>query len=258
MDNAARAALVERFRSALAPRSLNLADLDPGALARHLPLLSRLDSIEGSSVAVYDMHEGRYAFLTGSFRFLGGLSRVDADLEGPAYLFRHMHPDDLPVVIEIVSKALRFLDCQKPEARKEYKLSFDFRMEGPGDSWVHLVQQVIVLEQDGRGAVWLVLIVTDREGDGSDATAPQCRMTSLRDGSRVPFGIAEEPVHSPLSPREREVLGLVAEGRASKEIADRLCISVATVNNHRRRILEKTGARNSLEAVRRAHRIGLA
>lgn len=258
MDDANREVLLESFRSTLAARNLRPEDLDQGALARHLPLLSRLDSIEGSSVAVYDMHERRYAFLTGSFRFLGSLSRMDAGLEGPAYLFRHMHPDDLPVVIDIVSKALRFLDSQKPETRKDYKLCFDFRMEGPGASWVHLVQQVIVLEQDRRGAVWLVLIVTDREGDGVQGTVPDCRMTRLRDGSRVPFGVAAESVHSPLSPREREVLGLVAEGHASKEIADRLCISVATVNNHRRRILEKTGARNSLEAVRRARHIGLA
>ena len=53
------------------------------------------------------------------------------------------------------------------------------------------------------------------------------------------------------------VRGLVAVGLASREIADRLSISVATVNNHRQHILEKTGARNSAEAVRYASGLGL-
>ena len=44
-----------------------------------------------------------------------------------------------------------------------------------------------------------------------------------------------------LSDRESEVLVLVAQGCSSKEIADRLCISVHTVNTHRKNITRKTG-----------------
>jgi DNA-binding CsgD family transcriptional regulator len=60
-----------------------------------------------------------------------------------------------------------------------------------------------------------------------------------------------------LTKREIEVLGLVAVGLASREIADRLYISAATVNNHRQRILEKMGVRNSSEAVSYASRLGI-
>ena len=52
-----------------------------------------------------------------------------------------------------------------------------------------------------------------------------------------------------LSKREIEVLGLVSKGFASKEIADKLFLSVNTVNNHRQNILEKVGAVNTTEAV---------
>jgi DNA-binding CsgD family transcriptional regulator len=54
-----------------------------------------------------------------------------------------------------------------------------------------------------------------------------------------------------------EVLGLVATGMASKDIADRLFISVNTVNNHRQRILEKLDSRSSAEAVRYVMKLGL-
>ncbi len=60
-----------------------------------------------------------------------------------------------------------------------------------------------------------------------------------------------------LSGREREVLGLLAEGATSKEVAGRLGLSVKTVENHRARILEKLGTANTAAAVGFAHQHGL-
>jgi DNA-binding NarL/FixJ family response regulator len=60
-----------------------------------------------------------------------------------------------------------------------------------------------------------------------------------------------------LSEREREVLQLVAEGRSSKEIADVLSISPATVETHRTHLLQKLGLRNTAEVVRYAARRGI-
>ena len=60
-----------------------------------------------------------------------------------------------------------------------------------------------------------------------------------------------------LSGREREVLGLLAAGLTSKEVARRLGLSVKTVENHRARLLEKLGAANTAAAVGLAHQQGL-
>lgn len=60
-----------------------------------------------------------------------------------------------------------------------------------------------------------------------------------------------------LSQREREVLQLVAEGKSSKEIADLLSISPATVETHRTHLLQKLGLRNTAEVVRYAARRGI-
>ena len=54
-----------------------------------------------------------------------------------------------------------------------------------------------------------------------------------------------------LSASEQQVLALVAEGLSSKEIAARLFLSRHTVNNHRKNMLLKWGAKNSAELVRR-------
>jgi DNA-binding CsgD family transcriptional regulator len=56
----------------------------------------------------------------------------------------------------------------------------------------------------------------------------------------------------PLSAREKEVLALLVQGRATREIADTLCISYATVRNHLHTILRKLGVHNQRQAVKLA------
>lgn len=55
---------------------------------------------------------------------------------------------------------------------------------------------------------------------------------------------ASEQEDYELSDRETQVLVLIAQGLSSKEIADRLCISIHTVNTHRKNITHKTGIRS--------------
>ncbi|MEU7417395.1 response regulator [Streptomyces antibioticus] len=67
----------------------------------------------------------------------------------------------------------------------------------------------------------------------------------------------EEDAGQLLTPREEEVLKLVAEGHSSKEIAEILFISVKTVHRHRANLLHKLGLRDRLELTRYAIRAGL-
>jgi DNA-binding NarL/FixJ family response regulator len=60
-----------------------------------------------------------------------------------------------------------------------------------------------------------------------------------------------------LSPREREVLLLIADGKTNKEIATRLNLSVYTVDSHRGRIMEKLNLHSAGELVRFAMKNGL-
>lgn len=61
----------------------------------------------------------------------------------------------------------------------------------------------------------------------------------------------------PLTPREREVLQLVAEGHSNKGIAERLFISPKTVEAHKEHIVRKLGIRGSAELIHYAIRKGL-
>ena len=60
-----------------------------------------------------------------------------------------------------------------------------------------------------------------------------------------------------LSPREREVLDLIARGSTNREIAAALHLSPHTIHEHTSSLYRKLGARNRADAVQRAARLGL-
>jgi DNA-binding NarL/FixJ family response regulator len=84
---------------------------------------------------------------------------------------------------------------------------------------------------------------------------PQAAMT-LAEQLQHPERALDDP-YGRLTTREREVFHLLAEGLTTKEIARRLDISVKTAENHRGRVLDKLGTRNTAELVRYALRKGL-
>lgn len=69
------------------------------------------------------------------------------------------------------------------------------------------------------------------------------------------IGDSESPL-GPLTPRQREVLQLIAEGHTMKEIAALLCISVKTAESHRAQLMERLDIYDIAGLVRYAMRIG--
>jgi DNA-binding NarL/FixJ family response regulator len=70
-------------------------------------------------------------------------------------------------------------------------------------------------------------------------------------------GKTESVAQGPLSSREREILQLLAENKTNKEIANKLDISVRTVETHRRSVMQKLNANSIVELVHYAIRNGI-
>ena len=84
-------------------------------------------------------------------------------------------------------------------------------------------------------------------------------LTNAAQGSLVRSWIADEAAtpQEPLTPREQEVLKLIAEAHTNKQIGEILHLSEKTVESHRGNILRKLGMRDRVELVRYAIRRGL-
>ena len=92
---------------------------------------------------------------------------------------------------------------------------------------------------------------------GSAFFSPQVARIVLDDSRRAAKTGVNDRAGTELTPRERQILKLVAEGRSSPEIARDLELSVKTVEGHRGRIMAKLDTRNVAGLVRHAIRLGL-
>jgi DNA-binding NarL/FixJ family response regulator len=95
--------------------------------------------------------------------------------------------------------------------------------------------------------------------DGEAALAPRLAGRILSEFRRMSeTGLCDEQdVVAPLTPREIEVLTLVAAGATDKEIANKLVISIHTVKSHMRNILSKLQLCHRYEAAQYARRLGI-
>lgn len=234
-------------------------ELDYDILNSHLPFLEQLDAIGNSSVSVFDLHRRDHVFLSSSFSGMLGYDIEEAQQAGLSFFDEKVHPEDLESLLRNGIELLRFCLAIPAEERRAYKLINEYRIRNGSGEYVRVLEQHQVLEQDRRDNVWLSLGIIDISPEPDLNGGIKSRLINFRTGEVFHFPISGLPGKDDvrLSSREQEVLGLVRSGLISKEIADRLSISVHTVNKHRQRILEKLNAGNSMEAVRYASNLGL-
>lgn len=115
------------------------------------------------------------------------------------------------------------------------------------------------LLKDAPPEEMLAAIRTVHAGDSVIAASSTRRL--LQHVAPMLRGAATTPVDgrelADLTPREREVLELMALGASNTEIAQRFVVSEATVKTHVGRVLAKTGSRDRVQAVVLAYRTGL-
>ncbi len=131
------------------------------------------------------------------------------------------------------------------EGRATY-FEIEHRAERDSQSSIHT--SVAALRGEGVGAVLINTVV----GGGE----PPTNRLRLDDVKRINGGFLGGGIER-LTPREREVLDLMAGGLDNRAIAADLGIQYTTVRGHVRSVIEKLGARSRLEAVARAYQKGL-
>ncbi|MGW3594348.1 response regulator transcription factor [Streptomyces sp. NPDC005133] len=116
------------------------------------------------------------------------------------------------------------------------------------------------LTKDAGGDEIVRAIHAVLSGEAGFSPAVQRRLLERVTTAPAPAGppAAEQQLPDGLTPREAEVLVLIAEGLSNPEIARKLHISQATVKSHINNLFAKTGVRDRAQAVRYAYVRGLA
>ena len=157
-----------------------------------------------------------------------------------------VHPEDLEVVRRIDKKVWEFLDTLPEEEKLTYKYIYEMRVLDRG-KYVRMIYQTRLLAFKDDN--FLAMGMIDLAPEQSANTSVRFQIKNCLTDEVVPFTI-ESATDVLLTPREREILALAKEGMFSKEISEKLNISIHTVNRHRQNILEKLQVDNIIEAIR--------
>ncbi|HEX2969596.1 MAG TPA: response regulator transcription factor [Bacteroidales bacterium] len=218
----------------------------------------KIAKVENSSLAVFDTDKKHYILSCSKFdKTIGYQLNLDRKA-GPEYFYSIMHPSDFPFVIDTVCRTYKFLNGLPPLERTEYKLIVDYRLRSKSGFYFRFVQQMVVLELDKNGEIWLLLKLFDLVSDKAGDEPSQRKLINIKTWQLHLFNEDNDNTSDKiLTNREIQVLDLISQGLDSKDISERLFISLNTVNNHRQNILNKTGAGNTSQALLYAKRIGI-
>lgn len=190
---------------------------------------------------------------SGEFRVVAEAEKGAEALE----LFKSLHPD--LVVVGVGNPALNGVDAatqilHHSTAARVVLLS----LGADEDAVVHGLQcgaRGILLKKDsGQDLLEALRIVT---GGGSYFSAQKSDSSYEQLNLRNLNGKTGSPLAKKLTNREMEVLRLITMGKTSKEVADRLSLSVETVRSYRKSMMRKLGVRNIASLIHVAMEEGI-
>jgi DNA-binding CsgD family transcriptional regulator len=224
---------------------------------KHKEFIEILSKVNNSCVFVAE-YQVSYWFLSDNFQIFGYDPEIIRSSEiDPGYLETRIHPDDLIILGATQSKLLEFIQTLPIEQRKDYKHIYECRAKNAEGNYIRYIFQQQILELDEEGNPWLLFGVLDVSPDTSPLEHIKLRVINYKTGEIVPFATVEGESNIKLSEREKEILGMVRKGLQSKEISDKLFLSIHTVNKHRQNIMQKMNTNNVLEAIDYARKLGL-
>lgn len=231
--------------------------LDYSVLPVHVKSLQIMAEVSNSGVGIFDVHKKEIAFFSSNYGKMLGYKPSDYQKENYRFFEDKIHPDErYQLSLQGVS-ALKMFNAFTKEEKLSHKVISEFSMLNAEGRYVRLVEQYQILELDKSGQIWLMMNIVDISPYQEDLQAVKCQLFNYKTGDFISFEPDGRKATLELTRRELEILRLVKQGLLSKEISDKLSISVHTVNTHRQRFLEKLGANNSVEAIQFADRYGL-
>lgn len=232
------------------------SELDYSKVSNHERALQTISNIGNSGTGIFDFCKRDMIFYSSNFGKLLGYEQNDFKDLGQQFFANKIHPEDAFKCSLNGVSILKILSNFSSDEKLNHKMISEYRMLNSHNKYIRLIEQYQVLELDTKGQIWLMLNIVDLSPNQEDLIVSKSQLLNFRTGHI--YAMEDNPsIQFELTNRETEILKLVKDGLLSKEISDKLSISVHTVNKHRQRFLEKLGANNSMEAVIFASKFGL-
>lgn len=245
--------LRKELNAIYASQMLGLEKLDGAERERRKRLAENMVTVSEGCAVITDAASDSAFLCTGALGVLLGIARTPREYHeltsgDEDAIYNRMHPEDLADKRMLEYEFFRLVDSRPPADKIRYKATCRIRIAGADSSYVTVDNSTQVISLSPAGKIWLILCCYEL---ASESAVPGSINACIRDNLtgkliQPPLGTQRRHI---LTPREKEILHLIKEGRLSKEIAAQLGISVNTVNRHRQNILDKLSVGNSIEAL---------
>lgn len=220
--------------------------------------IARLYTILESGISVLsDMKVRKSYIYYGAMARKLGLRQQEAEISSiwEDELLSLIHTEDLQKKYRLELRFFQFLNSLQVADRSGYEVIAKLRVRSADGKNMLVKHRVIYISSSEDGSIRLALCLYNVIYDYPGFDAPDGLIINTQTGAIIDTG--QDQISELLSLREKEIIQLIKLGRRSKEIADKLSLSVHTVNRHRQNIFQKLNVSNAMEACRVVEAIGL-
>ena len=221
------------------------------SLLKGNPLLHETLLMQGNALAVLDFKTMKYPIILGDVEKVCGWSADYFYEKGVEGFIDKFLPEDFAGLGEISRKINSYIPNLSKEQIKQFRAIYDCRMRRKDGSYTRVCQESIALKTDENGNIlYFLALVSDithfkREGK---------QHLHLSGGTKSHFFEIDNSNNTckelpQLTKREKEIAKLISQGFGSEQIAEKLFISLFTVNTHRQNMLRKFGLIDTLELI---------
>lgn len=215
------------------------------------PFINKLQVFSNQAVRILDNAKLRYLYVSDSIFELTGYTKDEVLAGGLWFTYRQAHPVDMLKFARVVLKIRSAWSDLSYDEKMSARFSFDMRVKCKDGKYKQILQNCHALSVSSKGKPHVLLFSSTDISAYKKTEAMNYSLEVNREGRFIT--VLEGTMHPetvPLTAREIEVLKLTSEGHPEKIISDLLSLSIETVKTHRRNMLQKTSAKNSIELVR--------
>jgi DNA-binding CsgD family transcriptional regulator len=216
-------------------------------------------------IQVIDYTQRRHLALSGPIENLAGYHAKDLTDHGLEFSIDKFHKEDFKIFNDVIfGKVTDFLRKTPQEDHGEYLFTYSYRSRKADGKWMQLYQQgSYITDPKTKLPLFAISMFTDISVLKKDSSMIFSIDKKKNDRGLMNFDnlftnyYYPDPEEQNLTRREREIVGRLAKGFSSRQMAETLYLSENTVANHRKNILKKTNCKNSVELVRYAFDKGI-
>jgi DNA-binding CsgD family transcriptional regulator len=234
----------------------NSAGIDFEAIEPHIQNLKSMDELVPTGprfFIVLNLNTYQYEFLGKGQQLMTGYDNERVSKEGVSFQTAQLHPEDGEYIVKnSYGKFIEVLVAHPVEEAKNIILQNNYRFRHKNGHYIHLMEQAWILQFDAEGKPLLAVVHIYQLPMIHPFRVHVLIKKRINPHDYAVIYSQSFPENQPLStlsPRETELIRLLAEGATSKEIADRLCISHHTVRTHRKNILQKLQMKSTNELI---------